>query len=308
MTTKTARRRLVGGFALSALAGAIASCGGTVRDSLGDSDPNSGGATSILTPGTGSGGGSKATGAGGKSSGSGTVGAGAVTGTAGKSTGGGTLGSGGKSGGGGTVGIGGKAGGAGTIATGGKSASGGKAGTGAVPAAGGVAVDPCAGVRCQQTICPDGTLPSVPPGACCPVCTPKCELVDCGIPKCGPNQVATTFPGQCCPTCVLSGVQQPDAGAPCDVVGYRTFRKELEQKYSTASCMLDSECVITAMNVCGTPDCGIALTIGLYGSFESNLASYAAASCTGCGPVLVTCPATTPTARCLNGACAVVRQ
>jgi hypothetical protein len=48
--------------------------------------------------------------------------------------------------------------------------------------------------------------------------------------------------------------------------------------------------------------------VGVFSSFESNLVSYARANCIGCGPAQASCPTTTPTARCLNGHCAVVRQ
>jgi hypothetical protein len=290
MTTFAVRTSLVVGLALT-LSLTIASCGGTVRDSLGDSE--SGGATSVAPSATSSGS-SKATGAGGKTGGV-SVGAGAVSGTAGKS------------GGAGTVAGGGKGGGAGAIANGGKGAgpAGGKAGAAGVPAAGGTpTVDRCSGVLCAP--CPVDTKPYFSPGVCCPTCVPICATIDCGILKCGPNEVATTPPGQCCPIC--EPLQPPDAGAPCNQSGYKLLRDALEQKYSSTPCMSDAECSVGALNVCGQPDCGFAVPTITYMSFVTNLESYALANCTGCGPVTVTCPATTPKAKCLGSYCTLVRE
>jgi hypothetical protein len=279
MTGLAVRTSLLGGLAVT-LSVAIASCGGTVRDSLGDSDPESGG-------------GSKASGAGGTTSGGGAVGKGAVPGSAGKS-------------GGGTVGVGGKGGNAGAIASGGKAGSsgGGKTGSAGVSAAGGVPFDRCGGVLCEPLSCPVGTVPYLAPGTCCPVCSPKCGGVACPLPKCKPNEILTMLPGECCPRCQAF----QDAGAPCNPSGYSLLRDTLEQKYRSTTCLSDSDCTAGAVNVCGRADCGIALPLNTYMSFVTNLQQYALANCTGCAPITVECPPTTPRAKCIASYCALVRE
>jgi hypothetical protein len=293
MTTLAVRTSLIGGLALT-LSVAIASCGGTVRDSLGDPDPESGGGTTAGT-GASSGGGSKATGAGGTTSGGGAVGKGAVPGTGGKS-------------GGGTVGVGGKGGTAGAIASGGKAGSsvGGKAGSAGVPATGGVPVDRCSGVLCEPLSCPVGTVPYLAPGTCCAVCSPKCGGVSCPLPKCKPNEILTMLPGECCPIC--QAFQDPDAGPPCNASGYSLLRDTLEQKYRTTTCLSDSDCTAAAVNMCGRADCGIALPLSTYMSFVTNLQQYALANCTGCAPITLECPTTTPRAKCLGNYCTFFRE
>src|SRR5206468_975352 len=122
----------------------------------------------------------------------------------------------GKAGGAGTSGGGaGKGGGAGTISKGGAAgvAQGGSAGVISV----GGSARACGGPTCGPggIMCPIGSTPYVPPGACCPVCGPDCRLVDCPIKPCPPGTMRMNLPGQCCATS-CTPVVTPDAGQTCD--------------------------------------------------------------------------------------------
>ena len=185
-------------------------------------------------------------------------------------------------------------------------------GTGGVPATGGGATaaaggkagatgDPCAGVRCIEPICSAGMAPHVLEGTCCPICGPNCRAVDCADPGCTGSELPVTPPGKCCPVCVP--IAQTDAAPTCDEAGYASLRTMLTEKYTSSSCNADADCTVVTVNVCGTPDCGVALLASLADSFESNLVSFATSNCGGCAPVTPKCPPDLPYARCENGVC-----
>lgn len=167
---------------------------------------------------------------------------------------------------------------------------------GATSSAGASSGGACGLVDCAAPACPAGTMPVIPPGACCASCT-SCGL--CPAFECAPGFHFEMLAGNCCPTCVA------DADALCrkGQQAYAVQRANMLSKYQFG-CASDNECVTVApANAC-EQGCGYATVwYGVADSFESNLLNAAVMYCSSCklGPIPPCVPPPSP--RCISGSC-----
>jgi hypothetical protein len=260
---------------------------------------------SLWIPGTG--GTTKGYATGGATTGGKSYAPGGTTSTGGKSYAGGTTSTGGK----GYAGGGSYAGG--TMSTGGKSYTGGATSTGGFStggkgytggttmlASGGTSAISCVSVTCSAI--PNTCTQIVQPvGACCPTCLNTGCPTTCDPIQCPTGKHLETVAGDCCPSCVAD---PPD---PCTTgqQSYASSRQSMIDKYSSSGCNNSTDCVIVSENNACAFSCGVALPSKMSSSFQSNLDSQAATSCSTCKPPLVT-PCIAQVAACVNGKCVAV--
>jgi hypothetical protein len=111
---------------------------------------------------------------------------------------------------------------AGSSGVGGAAASGGSTAMGGAVSVGGSGVGGwgCDLVLCAYPECADGAEPFMPPGQCCPICSPiraGCDLVMCEpVMGCASGYERRTPPGACCEGCVPKpgGVACPEIACP----------------------------------------------------------------------------------------------
>jgi hypothetical protein len=162
----------------------------------------------------------------------------------------------------------GTSGAAGASGVAGASGSGGSTGSGCGP--------------CPPTSCNPGFVSVVDPTiSCCPICRPlDCSAVTCPLIDCPPGTHAETPTNQCCPACV-TGFSKACNDA---MTTYNGQRMIMLDKYGSAGCNIDSDCMFfTEHNACVT-NCGEALPVSTYGSWDQNIQGLADSCNAVCPP------------------------
>jgi len=182
-------------------------------------------------------------------------------------------------------------------ASGAGASSAGASGAGA-SSAGASSAGACGTVDCSAPVCPVGSRPILPKGACCEICQGTCPTCP-GPTSCPFGSHPEVLGGNCCPTCV-------DDGAAACQMGLRTYatvRQQILGKYQSG-CASDSECVtIAPANLCERACSFVAVWDGAEDSFYANLSLVADSYCSSCMPgPTPRCPRSAA-ARCIDAQC-----
>jgi hypothetical protein len=138
--------------------------------------------------------------------------------------------------------------------------------------------------------------------SCCPICRPiNCAAVLCQVIDCPMGQHPEVPMGKCCAACV-DGFSKACNDA---MSSYNSFRTSALDKYGSAGCNIDSDCMFfSEQNACVT-NCGEALPVSTFGNWDGNIKNFAAACNAACPPKPLL-PCAHFVAACSNGKCVTV--